>query len=258
MSNNGRKKAWPLMMTIANISQAKRWGKAGHTLLALLPIPPSAMSAVEKVMLFQRCVTTVLQPLLDGMESPLPVEPAPTPEVQVDYDRRFLAHDVWDSCDAAAALALTELLPPSEAVHFSQVETAKGCYDAIVTRYSTPSSASLTRLLMRFVFPDLGSFASVSDLVTHLRSLDTSYRATCTEAQFLLAPPLMWLTMHWLATRLPDRLSSARDALLQQHPSELTIDLLETTLPKIESNLLFVASATNTVAPRFFEGCAVP
>ncbi|CAI7752452.1 unnamed protein product [Closterium sp. NIES-54] len=68
MSNNGQKKAWPLMMTLANISQAKRWGKAGHTLLSLLPIPPSAMSAVEKVMLFQRCVTTVLQPLLDGME----------------------------------------------------------------------------------------------------------------------------------------------------------------------------------------------
>ncbi|CAI5471626.1 unnamed protein product [Closterium sp. Yama58-4] len=69
MSNNGRKKAWPLMMTLANIAQAKRWGKAGHTLLALLPIPPSAMSAVEKVMLFQRCVITVLQPLLDGMAS---------------------------------------------------------------------------------------------------------------------------------------------------------------------------------------------
>ncbi|CAI7854139.1 unnamed protein product, partial [Closterium sp. NIES-53] len=67
MSINGRKKAWPLMMTLANISQAKRWGKAGHTLLALLPISPSAMSAVEKVMLFQRCVITVLQPLLDGI-----------------------------------------------------------------------------------------------------------------------------------------------------------------------------------------------
>ncbi|CAI5515594.1 unnamed protein product, partial [Closterium sp. Naga37s-1] len=69
MSINGRKKAWPLMMTLANISEAKRWGKAGHTLLALLPIPPSAMSAVEKVMLFQRCVITVLQPLLDGIAS---------------------------------------------------------------------------------------------------------------------------------------------------------------------------------------------
>ncbi|CAI7894095.1 unnamed protein product [Closterium sp. NIES-53] len=72
MSNNSWKKAWPLMMTLASISQAKRWGKANHTLLALLPIPPSAMSAVEKVMLFQRCATTVLQPLLDGMERSVP------------------------------------------------------------------------------------------------------------------------------------------------------------------------------------------
>ncbi|CAI5464795.1 unnamed protein product [Closterium sp. Yama58-4] len=69
MSNNGRKKAWPLMMTLANIAQDKRRGEARHTLLALLPIPPSAMSAVEKVMLFQRCVITVLQPLLDGIAS---------------------------------------------------------------------------------------------------------------------------------------------------------------------------------------------
>ncbi|CAI7811372.1 unnamed protein product [Closterium sp. NIES-54] len=170
----------------------------------------------------------------------------------------FLARDVWNSHEATATLALTDLLPPTEAVHFSQVETAKGCYDAIVVRYSTPSSASLSRLLMPFVFHDIGSFAIVSDLATHLHSLDTSYRAACTEAQLLLAPPSMWLTVHWLVTRLPDRLSSACDVLLQKHPSELTIHLLESTLSKIESSLLSVASATNTLAPRFFEGCATP
>ncbi|CAI7884457.1 unnamed protein product [Closterium sp. NIES-54] len=80
----------------------------------------------------------------------------------------------------------------------------------------------------------------------------------CTEAQHLVAPPPIWLTVHWVVTHLHDRLSTARDAHLQQHPSELTIDLLETTLGKIESNLLFVASATDVVAPRLFEGCAVP
>ncbi|CAI7836053.1 unnamed protein product [Closterium sp. NIES-53] len=61
-----------------------------------------------------------------------------------------------------------------------------------------------------------------------------------------------------IVTRLLDRLSTACDALLQQHPSELTIDLLETTLEKIKSNLLSVASATDAIAPRLFEGCAVP
>ncbi|CAI7784553.1 unnamed protein product [Closterium sp. NIES-54] len=181
---------------------------------------------------------------------PLPAVPPPTPEAQADYTRFVLARNIWDSRDAAATLALTELLPPTEAAHFDLVETAKEVYDAIYARYSTPSSASLSRILIPFVFPDLGSFATVSDLATQLRSLVASYRAACTEAQLLVAPPPIWLTVHWVVTRLPDRLSTVRDTLLQQHPNELTIDLLETTLGKIESNLLSVASAIDTVAPR--------
>ncbi|CAI7893972.1 unnamed protein product [Closterium sp. NIES-53] len=129
--------------------------------------------------------------------------PPPTPEAQADYARLVLAWDVWDSRDAAAALALIELLPPTEAAHFDLVETAKEVYNAISACYSTPSSAYLSRILMPFVFPNLGSFAT-------------------------------------------------------QHPSELTIDLLETTLGKIESNLHSVASATDIVSPRLFEGCDVP
>ncbi|CAI7909904.1 unnamed protein product [Closterium sp. NIES-54] len=42
--------------------------------------------------------------------------------------------------------------------------------------------------------------------------------------------------------------------LLQKHPTELAIDLLETALGKIESNLLSVASATDAVPPRLFVG----
>ncbi|CAI7819708.1 unnamed protein product, partial [Closterium sp. NIES-54] len=74
----------------------------------------------------------------------------------------------------------------------------------------------------------------------------------------LVAPPPMWLTVHWLVTCLPDRLATARDVLLRKHPTELTIDLLETTLGKIESSLLSVASATDAVPPRLFAGCADP
>ncbi|CAI7832312.1 unnamed protein product [Closterium sp. NIES-54] len=140
---------------------------------------------------------------------PLPTVPPPTPEAQADYARIVLARDVWDSRNAAAALALTELLPPTEAAHFNLVETAKEVYDAISACYSTPSSASLSRILMPFVFPDLGSFATVSDLATHLRSLVASYQAACTEAQLLVAPPPTWLAVHWVITRLPDRLSTA-------------------------------------------------
>ncbi|CAI7860561.1 unnamed protein product [Closterium sp. NIES-53] len=62
---------------------------------------------------------------------PLPTDPEPTPAAQADYGRRVLARDVWDSRDAATALALTELLPPTEAVHFAHVETAQGIWDAV-------------------------------------------------------------------------------------------------------------------------------
>ncbi|CAI7889381.1 unnamed protein product, partial [Closterium sp. NIES-54] len=117
---------------------------------------------------------------------PLPTDQEPTPEEQADYDRRVLARDVWDSRDAATALALMELLLPTEAVHFAQVETVQGIWDADVACYS---SASLSRLLMPFVFPDLGSFATVSDLVTHLHSLQTNFRAACTDTQLLVPPP---------------------------------------------------------------------
>ncbi|CAI7733979.1 unnamed protein product [Closterium sp. NIES-53] len=125
-----------------------------------------------------------------ALMAPLPTDPEPTPTAQADYDRCVLARDVWDSRDASAALALTELLPLTETVHFAQVEIAQGIWDFVVARYSTPSSASLSRLLMSFVFPDLGSFATVSDLVTHLRLLDAGFRAACNYAQLLVAPHL--------------------------------------------------------------------
>ncbi|CAI7780281.1 unnamed protein product [Closterium sp. NIES-53] len=75
---------------------------------------------------------------------------------------------------------------------------------------------------------------------------------------FLLSPPPMWLTVHWLVTGLLDRLATARVVLLQKHPTELTMDLLETALGKIESNLLSVASTTDVVPPHLFAGCAAP
>ncbi|CAI7803101.1 unnamed protein product [Closterium sp. NIES-53] len=82
---------------------------------------------------------------------PLPAVPTPTSEAQADYPRLVLVRDVWDSRDAAAALALIELLPPTEAAHFDLIETAKEVYDAIFACYSNPSYASLSRILMPFL-----------------------------------------------------------------------------------------------------------
>ncbi|CAI7880769.1 unnamed protein product [Closterium sp. NIES-53] len=68
LSENGHKLAWPVMMTLGNIKQGKRWASAGHCLLGTLPIPPSNMTSEQKTQLFQRAALTMLQGLLDGRE----------------------------------------------------------------------------------------------------------------------------------------------------------------------------------------------
>ncbi|CAI7917107.1 unnamed protein product [Closterium sp. NIES-54] len=162
------------------------------------------------------------------------------------------------SCDTAACIALSNLLPETEEAHFSQVRFAKDLLGAIKTRYSTPTSASLGRLFLPFLFPDLGLFDGAADLIIHLRSLDVSYRAACTEGQLALLPPPMAITIHFIATSLPGRLAPVRDELLRKHPSELPIDVLETALKDIESNIRSVAFAYRTVVPPLFQGCTIP
>ncbi|CAI7892209.1 unnamed protein product [Closterium sp. NIES-53] len=113
-------------------------------------------------------------------------------------------------------------------------------------------------MFLSFLFPDLASFERTADLITHLRSLDSSYRAACTDAQLALLPPPMAITIYFIATSLPDRLASDHDALLLKHPSELTIEVLELALKDVESNLRSVASASGVVPPPLFHRCTVP
>ncbi|CAI5478994.1 unnamed protein product [Closterium sp. Yama58-4] len=68
----------------------------------------------------------------------------------------------------------------------------------------------------------------------------------------------MAITIYFIATSLPDRLASVRDALLLKHPSELVISVLESALKDIESNIRSVASASSAVPPPLFHGCTVP
>ncbi|CAI7742007.1 unnamed protein product [Closterium sp. NIES-54] len=51
-------------------------------------------------------------------------------------------------------------------------------------------------------------FERTADLITHLRSLDSSYRAACTDAQLALLPPPMAITIYFIATSLPVCLAS--------------------------------------------------
>ncbi|CAI7851196.1 unnamed protein product [Closterium sp. NIES-53] len=134
----------------------------------------------------------------------------------------------WLSRDAAARLAIRDHLPLAECAHFGQHRTAQALYDAVVTRYSSPATAALGRLLLPYLFPELPAFATVEDLVSHLRASDARYRA---------AVP-------------------AEDHFLSLDPTSLTVDLLEQHLLAAETRAVAVGAARGTPRPPFFEGCS--
>ncbi|CAI7733776.1 unnamed protein product, partial [Closterium sp. NIES-53] len=94
----------------------------------------------------------------------------------------------WATRDAAARLAVRRHLPTTERAHFSQYKSAQTLYDAVVARYSSPATAALSRLMLPYLFPDLAAFPTVADLITHLRTSDTRYRATL-PAEFCAKKP---------------------------------------------------------------------
>ncbi|CAI7931390.1 unnamed protein product, partial [Closterium sp. NIES-54] len=141
----------------------------------------------------------------------------------------------WLTRDAAARLAVRSHLPPTERAHFSQYKSAKTLYDAIVARYSSPATAALSRLMLPYLFPNLAAFATVTDLITHLRTSDTRYHtallADCT-------------------------LRSVRDHFLSLCPTTLTVDLLEECLLAAETSITAVGASRGDPCTPFFEGCS--
>ncbi|CAI7732047.1 unnamed protein product [Closterium sp. NIES-54] len=162
----------------------------------------------------------------------------------------------WLSRDAAARLAIRNHLPLAECAHFGQHRTAQALYDAVVARYSSPTTAALGRLLLPYLFPEVSAFATIKDLVSHICASDAHYRAAV-PAEFLdKNQPLMFITLYFIVTRLPDSLRSVRDHFLSLDPTPLTVDLLEQHLLAAETNAVAVGSARGTRRPPFFEGCS--
>ncbi|CAI7848422.1 unnamed protein product [Closterium sp. NIES-54] len=162
----------------------------------------------------------------------------------------------WLSRDATARLAIRNHLPVTECAHFGEHRTAQAPYDAIVARYSSPATAALGRLQLPYLFPELSAFATVADLVTHLRSSDARYRAAL-PAEFLAGnPPPMYITLYFVVTRLPDSLRSFRDHFLTLDPTSLSVDLLEQHLLAAETSAIAVGAARGTPRSPFFEGCS--
>ncbi|CAI7916311.1 unnamed protein product [Closterium sp. NIES-54] len=171
-----------------------------------------------------------------------------------DADSTFRSQ--WLTCDAAARLAVRNHLPSTECAHFSQYKSARALYDAVVARYSSPATAALSRLMLPYLFPDLATFATVADLVAHLRTSDAHYRAALPTEFLPTNSPPMYITLYYLVTRLLDSLSSVRDHFLSLCPTELTVDLLEERLAAAEKSILAVGASRGDRRTPFFEGCS--
>ncbi|CAI7836342.1 unnamed protein product, partial [Closterium sp. NIES-54] len=151
----------------------------------------------------------------------------------------------WLSRDVTARLAIRNHLPVAEFTHFGQHRRAQALYDTVVAHYS-PATAALGRLLLPYLFPELSAFATVADLVTHLRNSDARYRATI-PAEFLATnQPPMFITLYFIGSRLPDSLCSVRDHFLSLDPTSLTVDLLEQHLLAAETSAVAASMLLKT------------
>ncbi|CAI7805921.1 unnamed protein product [Closterium sp. NIES-54] len=190
-------------------------------------------------------------------KDPGPLGASPSKMDEARFEKAQLAVSRWAARDDATVLAITDLLPLSEQHHFEQEVTAKGLFDAVVKWYSTPTTASLGRLVLPFLFPDLPSFPRVADLILHLRSLDAQLRSAAPDLALLTTnppPPPRDVDDTVPPFHLLDRFATARDHFLAVNPMSLTIDLFEERLTTVEDLALSLAAASSTVLPPIFEG----
>ncbi|CAI7815754.1 unnamed protein product [Closterium sp. NIES-54] len=133
-----------------------------------------------------------------------------------DHEGRPVQFDTWlddlqlyllsDSKDSVSLFDLA-----SGAATTPPATSDSALYDPVVARYSSPATAALGRLLVPYLFPELSPFATVADLVTHLRTSLARYRAAVL-AEFLPTnQPPMFITLYFIVTRLPASLRSVRD-----------------------------------------------
>ncbi|CAI5986429.1 unnamed protein product [Closterium sp. NIES-65] len=162
----------------------------------------------------------------------------------------------WATRDAAVRLAVRRHLPTAERAHFSQYKSARTLYDTVVARYSSPTTAALIRLMLPYVFPDLAAFPTVADLITHLRTSDTRYRAALPAEFCAKNPPPMYITLYYIVTRLPDSLRLVRDHFLSVCPTTLIVDLLEERLLAAEKSIVAIGTSRGDPRTPVFEECS--
>ncbi|CAI7799714.1 unnamed protein product [Closterium sp. NIES-53] len=187
----------------------------------------------------------------------------------IDHEGRPVQFDMWqddlqlyllsDSKDNVSLFDLASgaaTAPPATFDSSTRSQTPQALYDAVVARYSSPTTAALDRLLLPYLFPELSAFATIEDLVSHLHASDARYRAAV-PAEFLdRNPPPMYITLYFTVTRLLDSLRSVWDHFLSLDPTSLTVELLEQHLLAAETSAVAVGAARGTPRAPFFEGCS--
>ncbi|CAI7785548.1 unnamed protein product [Closterium sp. NIES-53] len=159
----------------------------------------------------------------------------------------YLLSDSRDSVSLFDHTSGAAPTPPATADTATRSQWLLALYDAVVARYFSAATAALGRLLLPYLFPELSAFATVEDLVSHLRTSDARYRA---------AIPGEFITLYFIVTRLPDSLRAVRDHFLALDPTALTVDLLEQHLLPAETSVATVDAARGTPRMPFFEGCS--
>ncbi|CAI7776448.1 unnamed protein product, partial [Closterium sp. NIES-54] len=101
----------------------------------------------------------------------------------------------WTTRGAVARLVVRSHLPSAERAHFGQYKPAKSLYDALVARYSSRATAALSRLMLRYLFLDLATFATDADLITHLCTSDAHYRTALPTEFCARSGPLVTLLL---------------------------------------------------------------
>ncbi|CAI5935798.1 unnamed protein product [Closterium sp. NIES-65] len=113
--------------------------------------------------------------------------------------------------------------------------------------------------MLPYLFPDLAAFPTIADLITHLRTSDTRYRAAL-PAEFCAKnpppPPPMYITLYYIVTRLPNSLGLVRDHFLSVCPTTLTVDLIEECLLAAEKRIVAVGASRGDPRTPLFEGCS--
>ncbi|CAI5963500.1 unnamed protein product [Closterium sp. NIES-64] len=175
-----------------------------------------------------------------------------TPSVLAfDAEGRAIDFEIWVDdlqlflqCDRADGLSLFDLTSSASPAPAADA-------DAIVrSQWATRDTAA--RLAVRRHLPT----SELADLITHLCTNDTRYRAALPADFCAKNPPPMYITLYYKVIRLPDSLRVVRDHFLAVCPTTLIVDLLEKALLAAEKSIVAVGASRGDPRTPVFEGCS--